>query len=108
MTIFRKILAISLLATLPVMSAQAFDLEHSLRELASQGEGIERPDLRVAQGGGKSLAEAIDSVRRKTDGRIVSAETRRSGKREVHHIKVLTKDGKVKTFKIQGRKLGDG
>jgi len=51
-----------------------------------------------------SLAEAIVSVRRRTNGRIVSAESKVSGGREVHHIKVLTKDGKVRTHKVPGRK----
>lgn len=58
----------------------------------------------VAQGGGKTLSEAVEQVRRKTGGRILSAETRVEGGREVHHIKVLTKDGKVKTHKVQGRR----
>jgi hypothetical protein len=40
----------------------------------------------------------------KPGDRIVSAETRVQGGREVHHIKVLTKDGKVKTHKVDGRR----
>jgi uncharacterized membrane protein YkoI len=55
-----------------------------------------------------SLSDAVEQVRRQTDGRIISAETRTSNGREVHHIKVLTTDGKVKTHKIQGRKRGNG
>ena len=39
-----------------------------------------------------------------TGGKVVSAETRVQGGREVHHIKVLTKDGKVKTHKVNGRR----
>lgn len=61
--------------------------------------------LTVAQSDGMSLNEAVEQVRRQYNGRIVSAETRRSGNREVHHIKVLTEDGKVKTVKIPGRTL---
>ncbi len=68
---------------------------------------IEAPRLRIAQGGGMSLSDAIDSVRSRGNvERIISAETKVSGGREVHHIKVLTKDGKVQTHKVQGRKLG--
>lgn len=66
------------------------------------------PTLRVAQNNGLSLSEAVESVRRKTDGRIISAETKVKNGREVHHIKVLTKDGKVKTHKVQGRATGNG
>ncbi|MGI9271372.1 MAG: PepSY domain-containing protein [Woeseiaceae bacterium] len=64
--------------------------------------------LQVAQNDGMSLSQAVDSVRRKTGGRIISAETKRKGGREVHHIKVLTDDGKVKTHRVQGRKRDNG
>jgi hypothetical protein len=59
--------------------------------------------LLVAQSDGPSLNEAVEQVRRKYNGRIVSAETRVSGNREVHYIKVLTEDGKVVTERIPGR-----
>jgi hypothetical protein len=49
-----------------------------------------------------SLNQAVERVRRQYNGRIVSAETRVRGNREVHHIKVLTEDGKVKTVQIPG------
>lgn len=64
--------------------------------------------LQVAQNNCMSLSDAVESVRRRTDGRIVSAETRRKNGRETHHIKVLAKDGKVKTYKVPGCKVGNG
>lgn len=64
--------------------------------------------IELAQNGGMTLAEAVESVRRQTDGRIISAETKSKNGNEVHHIKVLSKDGKVKTYKIQGRKSDRG
>ena len=65
--------------------------------------------LSTTQQGCMSLSQAIDSVRRRGNvERVISANTRTSGGRETHHIKVLTKDGKVKTHKIQGRKRGNG
>jgi uncharacterized membrane protein YkoI len=64
--------------------------------------------FQVAQSNGKSLSEAVEQVRRQTNGRIISAETKVKNGREVHHIKVLTDDGKVKTHKVQGRKRGNG
>ena len=94
------------LALMPAAS-RASDLEQSMH-----GSGVEfgsdgYTGLRVAQnGGGKSLSEAVEQVRRQTNGRILSAQTKVNGNREVHHIKVLTKDGKVKTVKVQGRKRG--
>lgn len=60
--------------------------------------------FQLADNDAMSLSEAVESVRQRTDGRIISAETKTRNGNEVHHIKVLTKDGKVKTFKIQGRK----
>jgi len=106
-----RFLAIFLLCgTLAVMlpTAEAFDLEQSLRELEEQYQDGVKPEYRAMQNsGGKSLSEAVDQVRRQTNGKILSAETRVSGNREVHHIKVLTQDGKVKTHKVQGRKRGN-
>jgi uncharacterized membrane protein YkoI len=78
---------------------------------ATTGAAWELPSetrIQLAQNGGKSLSEAVEQVRRQTDGRIISAETKIKNGREVHHIKVLTKDGKVKTHKVQGRKRGNG
>lgn len=82
--------------------AAAFDLEQALKEQHLQYPGEAYP--RVAQSNGMSLSQAIESVRRRTGGKVVSAETRVQGGREVHHIKVLTKDGKVKTHKVNGRR----
>jgi len=86
-------------------AASAFDLEESLRQLHEQHRQSEQPDLRVAKDG-MTLDEAIESVRRRGDvDRILSADTRRDGDREMHHIRYLTKDGKVKTAKVRGRSL---
>jgi hypothetical protein len=62
--------------------------------------------IQLAEGGGKTLNEAVEQVRRQyKGGRIISAETRVSGGREVHYVRVMV-DGKVKTVKINGRKRG--
>ena len=82
--------------------AAAFDLEEALKEQHVQYQTGDT--FRTLQSGGMTLAQAIESVRRRTGGKVVSAETRVQGGREVHHIKVLTKDGKVKTHKVNGRK----
>ena len=98
---------ISLIAAVLVMpaAANAFDLEEALRELHVQHQQADKPDLRVAKDG-MTLDQAIESVRRRGDvERILSAQTRRDGNRETHHIRYLTKDGKVKTAKIRGRSL---
>jgi hypothetical protein len=69
---------------------------------AGNGDFAAREQLLIAQNGCASLNDAVDRVRRQYNGRIVSAETRVSGKREMHYIKVLTDDGKVKTVTIPG------
>ena len=82
--------------------ANAFDLESVLKEQHVQYPGVAQ--MRVAQGGGMSLSQAIESIRRRTGGKVVSAETRVQGGREVHYIKVLTRDGRVKTHEVNGRR----
>jgi hypothetical protein len=78
----------------------------ALAPLGASADDTDPAPFMIAQAGGKSLSEAVEQIRRQTDGRILSAETRVEGNREVHYIKVLTKDGKVKTHKVQGRKRG--
>lgn len=55
-----------------------------------------------------SLDQAVAMVRRQTGGRVIKASTRRSNGRAVHHIRVLTRDGKVFTVRVDaasGRRL---
>ncbi len=94
------------MAMLPVRS-DAFDVEQSLKRLHEQYLAMDLPDARVAQNSdGMTLSQAIESVRRQTNGRILDAKTTVSGNREMHHIKVLTKDGKVRTFNVPGQTRG--
>ena len=89
-----------ILAILIICSAMALG---PVSAVADDPEGVV---LRLAQNNdGKTLSQAVEQVRSQTGGRILNAETKVQGNREVHHIKVLTKDGKVKTHKIQGRRL---
>ena len=100
----RMTLTLVLLTALVLLAprAEAFDPEQALKaqHVQYQGDSI----LHVAKQNGMTLAQATESVRRRTGGRVVSAQTRIEGGREVHYIKVLTKDGKVKTHKVNGRR----
>lgn len=101
-----RILIFSAVILVP-FGAQAFDLEESLKQLHEQYRTQDVADIRVAQGGGMTLDQAIESIRRRGDvERILSAQTKREGNREVHHIRYQTKDGKVKTARINGRSTG--
>ena len=97
---FALILVMLGAAALLPLRADAFDPETNMKARHVQYQG--EPLLQVAQGNCMSLSAAIESVRSRTGGRVVSAETKVSNGREVHYIKVLTKDGKVKTHKVNG------
>ena len=56
----------------------------------------------AAPKGKVTLDDAVESVRDRTRGRVLSAETEQHNGDRVHHIKVLTKDGRVKRFRIDG------
>ncbi len=50
--------------------------------------------------GGISLDEAVESVRDREGGRVISAETQEWDGQQVHNIRLLTKDGKVERIRI--------
>ena len=75
---------------------------HAAGPKAADQSPVRLTGIVFAQRNCPTLSEAVEQVRRQYNGRIVSAETRRSGNREVHNIKVLTEDGKVKTIRING------
>jgi len=92
-----KLTIVTMLASLLLCAAPAINAESA----------PVRSDTRMlAQGSGLTLDQAVEQVRRQYNGRIVSAETRVSGNREMHYIKVLLDDGKVKTVTVPGRTLG--
>jgi hypothetical protein len=95
--IFAKLLVLALVAT-------PFAADAKLRGQAPEFEvGTSR--LAVTQRDGMSLNEAVESVRRRGDvERILDAQTRNEGGREVHYIKYMTKDGTVRTQRINGRR----
>ncbi len=62
--------------------------------------------MQAMQCNGVTLSQAVEHVRRQYNGRIVSAETQVNGNCEVHVIKVLTADGKVKTVSVPGKRRG--
>jgi hypothetical protein len=52
---------------------------------------------------GQSLDEAAQQAARQHDAKVLSAQTVQEGKRRVHVIKLLTRDGVVKTVRIPAR-----
>ena len=53
-------------------------------------------------GPGMSLDHAVEQIRRETGGRVLSAETERDDGRQVHRIRILTDDGRVRRIRIDG------
>ncbi|MEM9531315.1 MAG: hypothetical protein AAGA23_10370 [Pseudomonadota bacterium] len=49
-----------------------------------------------------TLSQAVNKVRRDTGGKVLSARTEVRNNREMHVVKVLTKDGKVRTVRVAG------
>ncbi|HEX4480027.1 MAG TPA: PepSY domain-containing protein [Rudaea sp.] len=47
-----------------------------------------------------SLQDAIAKVERDTHGKVLSAETKRTGNGAVYRIKVLTRDGRVQVIEV--------
>jgi len=57
--------------------------------------------VRVAQGQERiSLSEAIRLVEQRSGGKVLRAETRRGKDRTVHRIRVITDDGRVRTWEV--------
>lgn len=52
------------------------------------------------QARGISLDEAVERARERVGGRVISAETQERNGHQVHNIRLLTKDGKVKRIRI--------
>ena len=97
---FAAIVAVLLATPLSASEARTFDGAVSVVQLGSVR-------FEVAQSNGMSLSQAVESVRRRGNvERVISAETQVSGGREIHVIKVLTKDGKVRTHRVNGRRRG--
>jgi len=52
----------------------------------------------------QTLNEAANRAARQNNAKVLSARTVKEGKQEVHVIKLLTKDGVVKTVRIPVKK----
>ena len=53
-----------------------------------------------------SLEEAAQQAARQNDAKVLSARTVDEGDRRVHEIKLLTKDGVVKTVRVPDNRKG--
>ena len=99
----RTLLGMTLLTVLSV-SLPAF-----ARPFSYQGEApLRHPRIVQSQNEVMDLNSAVAQVRAQTGGRVLAASTVYIDGRQVHVIRVLTRDGRVRTFRIDaqsGRRL---
>ncbi len=88
------LLLCGVLASMPV-AAQRFYADGNGRS--------SQPQFYLAQNNGESLDSAVSRIRGRTGGRVLSAETRNENGRPVHHIRILTGNGKVKRIRVEGQ-----
>ena len=50
-----------------------------------------------------SLDQAVSDVKQRTGGRVLSADTVRKNGRDVHRIRVLNDEGKVRQMRVDGQ-----
>ena len=100
----RNMLKTLLITSVLTLAGPVFAIQLSAGETYNYGAvvNVDAADSATMQRGCLSLSQAVEQVRRQYKGRIVSAVTEINGNREVHVIKVLTDDGKVKTVRVQG------
>jgi hypothetical protein len=88
------LLLCSVLASMPV-AARGYSYGHGRSDHARSY--LARNDR------GESLDSAVSRIRGSTGGRVLSAETRNENGQNVHYIRVLTRNGKVKRIRVEGR-----
>ncbi|MCU7846745.1 MAG: PepSY domain-containing protein [Candidatus Thiodiazotropha sp. (ex Lucinoma kastoroae)] len=47
-----------------------------------------------------SLDQAVQQAKERVGGRVISAETRERDGRQIHNVRILTKEGKVRRLRI--------
>jgi len=104
----RTLLKTLLISSVLTLTGPVFAIQLGASDSAEYGAVIAagNVDSMAMQCGGVTLSQAVEQVRRQYKGRIVSAITEVKGNCDVHVIKVLTEDGKVKTVRVPGQQRG--
>lgn len=89
------LLLCSVLASMPLVAAQRYFAEGDRQS--------DRAMMYLVKNKGESLDSAVARIRGSTGGRVLSAETRNEDGQNVHYIRVLTRNGKVKRIRVEGR-----
>ncbi|MDH5599762.1 MAG: hypothetical protein OEY78_00530 [Gammaproteobacteria bacterium] len=65
----------------------------------SKANPLHSPNIQLAQSK-QGLGAAVESIKQKTGGRILSTKTINQNGQKIHKIKVLLPSGKVRVFKV--------
>ena len=84
-----KLLTIAILAVLPVLSA------HADPQSQDRGRNQQRDDKKDSR---SSLSDAVRRVERDTRGEVLSAERVQYDGRDMHRVKVVDDQGRVRVF----------
>lgn len=100
-----KLLTIAIMAVLPVLSA------HAEPQSQDRGRGQQRDDSRSDQGNRQdsrsSLSDAVRRVERDTRGEVLSAERVQYDGRDMHRVKVVDDQGRVRVFMQDPQRRND-
>ena len=91
-----KLLTIAILAMLPALSAQA-----GPQQSQDRGRNQDREDSR------SSLSDAVRRVERDTRGEVLSAERVQYDGRDMHRVKVVDDQGRVRVFMQDPQRRND-
>ena len=91
-----KLLTIAILAVLPALAAQA--------QSPDRGRGQQRDDRQESR---SSLSDAVRRVERDTRGEVLSAERVQYDGRDMHRVKVVDDQGRVRVFMQDPQRRSD-
>ncbi len=87
-----KLLTIAIMAVLPALSA------HAGPQAQDRGRNDQQRDARDKQESRSSLSDAVRRVERDTRGEVLSAERVQYDGRDMHRVKVVDDQGRVRVF----------
>lgn len=93
-----KLLTIAILAVLPALSAYAGPQQVSPPPSRDRGQQDESRQDRGQSRGDNSLSDAVRRVERDTRGEVLSAERVQFDGRDMHRVKVVDDEGRVRVF----------
>ena len=102
-----KLLAIAILAIVPVLTAHAGPQSQRPQRDDGEQQQDSRGNDRGQQRDNSSLSDAVRRVERNTRGEVLSAERVQYDGRDMHRVKVVDDQGRVRVFMQDPRRRDD-